>query len=164
MRTKELTKTAVMAALVFVAIYVLKIPGPNGYSHLGDCMILISVLLLGGRKGAWAGGIGAALADLLGGYMQWVLPTFLIKAFMALIMGYVINKWHHKGNWLAGAVLGGIFQIIGYTAVKIFYYGFATAMVMTPGLLVQTAFGLVLTSIFVGVLGTTGILRKVKEM
>ena len=92
MRTKELTKTAVMAALVFVAIYVLKIPGPNGYSHLGDCMILISVLLLGGRKGAWAGGIGAALADLLGGYMQWVLPTFLIKAFMALIMGYVINN------------------------------------------------------------------------
>ena len=155
MRTKELTKTAVMAALVFVAIYVLKIPGPNGYSHLGDCMILISVLLLGGKKGAWAGGIGAALADLLGGYMQWVLPTFLIKAVMALIMGYVIDKWHHSLNWLAGAVLGGIFQIIGYTA---------TAMVMTPGLLVQTAFGLVLTSIFVGVLGTTGILKKVKEM
>lgn len=72
--------------------------------------------------------------------MQWVLPTFLIKAFMALIMGYVINKWHHKGNWLLGAVLGGIFQIMGYTAVKIFYYGFATAMVMTPGLLVQTSF------------------------
>ena len=115
--------------------------------------ILISVLLLGGKKGAWAGGIGAALADLLGGYMQWVLPTFLIKAVMALIMGYVIDKWHHSLNWLAGAVLGGIFQIIGYTAVKIFYYGFATAMVMTPGLLVQTAFGLVLTSIFVGVLG-----------
>ena len=109
-------------------------------------------------------GILDALSDMMGGYMQWVLPTFLIKAFMALIMGYVINKWHHKGNWLAGAVLGGIFQIMGYTAVKIFYYGFATAMVMTPGLLVQTAFGLVLTSIFVGVLGTTGILRKVKEM
>lgn len=106
MRTKELTKTAVMAALVFVAIYVLKIPGPNGYSHLGDCMILISVLLLGGKKGAWAGGIGAALADLLGGYMQWVLPTFLIKAVMALIMGYVIDKWHHSLNWLAGAMLG----------------------------------------------------------
>lgn len=51
-------------------------------------------------------GIGAALADLLGGYMQWVLPTFLIKAVMALIMGYVIDKWHHSLNWLAGAMLG----------------------------------------------------------
>lgn len=98
-----------MAALVFIAIYVLKIPALNGYAHLGDCMILISVLLLGGKKGALAGGIGAALADLLGGYMQWVLPTFLIKAVMALIMGYVIDKWHHNGNWLAGAVLGGYF-------------------------------------------------------
>ena len=96
--------------------------------------------------------------------MQWILPTFLIKAVMALIMGYVIDKWHHNGNWLLGAVLGGIFQIIGYTAVKIFYYGFATAMVMTPGLLVQTALGLALTALFVSVLGTTGILRKVKEM
>lgn len=164
MQTRELTKTAVMAALVFIAIYVLKIPALNGYAHLGDCMILISVLLLGGKKGALAGGIGAALADLLGGYMQWVLPTFLIKAVMALIMGYVIDKWHHNGNWLLGAVLGGIFQIMGYTAVKIFYYGFATAMVMTPGLLVQTALGLALTALFVSVLGTTGILRKVKEM
>lgn len=164
MRTKELTKTAVMAALVFIAIYLLKIPALNGYAHFGDCMILISVLILGGRKGAWAGGIGAALADLLGGYMQWVLPTFIIKALMALIMGSVIDKWSHSWNWLAGAILGGIFQIIGYTAVKIFYYGFATAMVMTPGLLVQTAVGWVCTALFVSVLGTTGILQKGKEM
>ena len=55
--TKEITKIAMMAALVFIAIYSLKVPSLHGYTHLGDCMIFISVLLLGGKKGSIAGGM-----------------------------------------------------------------------------------------------------------
>ena len=55
-------------------------------------MILIGVLTLGGKKGAIAGGIGAALADFIGGYMQWVFPTLIIKFLMAIVMGLFIEK------------------------------------------------------------------------
>ena len=155
-----------MAALVFLATYFIKVPSINGYAHLGDCMILIGVLVLGRKQGAYAGAIGAGLADLIGGYMQWVIPTLIIKFLMAQIMGAAVEHiWRHRTyGWLFGAILGGIWQIIAYTAVKILYYGFATAMVMTPGLLIQTAVGIILTAVFVSVLHASGLLKKVKEM
>ncbi|TJX15164.1 ECF transporter S component [Tissierella creatinini] len=83
-KTKDITKVAIMSSLIFVATYLFKIPTLAGYTHLGDCMIFISVLILGRKKGALAGGIGAAIADFLGGYMHWVLPTFFIKLVMGL--------------------------------------------------------------------------------
>ena len=89
---KDITKTAMMAAITFIGIYTVKIPSLHGYSHMGDCMIFLSVLILGTRKGALAGGIGAALSDLLGGYMHWVIPTFIIKYIMATVMGLFIDK------------------------------------------------------------------------
>ena len=42
-RTMAVAYTALMAALVFVATYLIKIPNPatGGYSHMGDCMIFL---------------------------------------------------------------------------------------------------------------------------
>ena len=65
-RTSDITITAAMAALVFLGTYIFKIPTISGYIHLGDCMILLTVALFGMKKGAAAGAIGGALADLLG--------------------------------------------------------------------------------------------------
>ena len=95
--TKNLTKVAIMSALVCIATYFFKIPSLNGYTHLGDSMIFMSVLILGWKRGALAGGIGAALADFLGGYMQWVIPTFLIKISMGIIMGLIAEKVFCQG-------------------------------------------------------------------
>ena len=92
LNTKEIAKCGLMAALTFIFTYTFKIPSPNGYTHLGDCFVLLGVLVLGRKKGALAGGIGAALSDLLGGYMVWVLPTFFIKAIMAYVMGTIVEK------------------------------------------------------------------------
>lgn len=163
---KEITKTAAMAAIVFILTYTFKIPFPNGYTHLGDCAILIGVIVLGRKKGAWAGGIGAAMADLISGYAQWIIPTLIIKFLMATVMGIIMEKamQESKINFLVGAVVGGLVQIVGYTAVKIVYYGFAQAMVMTPGLLIQTAVGIVITLVFVSVLRASGILERVKAI
>ena len=45
--TKDITKIAIMAALVFVATFLIKIPSLNGYTHIGDSMVIISALILG---------------------------------------------------------------------------------------------------------------------
>ena len=63
-KTNKLVLTALMVCLVLLATYIIKIPSPftQGYVHLGDTMIFLSVLLLGKKGGAAAAGLGSALA------------------------------------------------------------------------------------------------------
>ena len=76
--------TAMFAALVTVFTAFIKIPSPFGYAHAGDSMIYLAASVLSRTLRALASSIGASLADLLSGYAQWCLPTFIIKAFNAL--------------------------------------------------------------------------------
>ena len=163
---KDLTATAISAALVFVMTYVFKIPAPSGYTHLGDCMIFISVLLLGTRRGAFAGGIGAALADGLGGYTHYILPTFFIKAIMAIIMGtftYKIFKGK-KWGWFVGAVIGGSVQVFLYTVIKIPMYDLTYALSRLPGNIAQTATGIAVASVIIAVLNESGVISRLRSM
>lgn len=144
-RTKKLAMSALMIALIFVCTYTIKIPNPatGGYSHMGDCMIFLAVIVLGKKQGALASGLGGALSDLLSGAAMWVLPTFIIKYIMGWMMGSVLYKNKQHG-WIIGAVIGGIWQIIAYTLVKIPMVGGAPAIASIPGILTQTVVGLVI--------------------
>lgn len=162
--TRDITSAAIIAALVFIATYTFKIPAPNGYTHLGDCMIFIGVLVLGSRKGALAGGIGAALADAVGGYSEWIIPTFFIKGLMALIMGLFTYKLlkNNRFGWLVGAVVGGIVQITLYTVVKIPFSGLAYALTRLPGNIAQTFIGIAAAGVIITVLNEGGIINKLR--
>lgn len=92
---KSLCFTALMAALIFVFTYTFKIPLGTGYTHLGDAVIFLSIALLGSKKSSLAAGIGAALGDLVGGYAQWIAPTFFIKLIMVLICGVFAEKTNY---------------------------------------------------------------------
>ncbi len=144
--TMDIAVTGLMAALVFTGTYFFKIPSTFGYTHLGDCMIILTVCLFGTRRGMVAGAIGAGLADLIGGYPVWVLPTMCLKALWALIVGLFMYKLfpNHKYSWLVGAIVGGIVHTIGYTLVKIPLYGMTLALaeLFTTGC--QSAAGVVL--------------------
>lgn len=166
LRTKDLTKMAIMSALVYLGTYFIKIPSINGYTHLGDCMIFVAILILGWRKGALAGGIGAALADLLGGYMQWVIPTLFIKAIMAAIMGLMTEKLfpNLRFGWVIGASVGGIFQVIGYTLVRMLLYGKALGITELPMLTLQTVSGVALAFVFVTTLSEANVIKRLKEI
>lgn len=93
LNVQKLTLCGVMAALVFVMTYFPKIPVPvtGGYVHLGDGAIFLSVLLLG-PLGIPAAAVGSMLSDLIGGYMVYVLPTFLIKGLVALVAWKLCRK------------------------------------------------------------------------
>lgn len=79
-RTRLLAMTALFAALGCVATTVIKVPSPTGgYMNLGDTAVLLGAYFLGPAYGALAGGIGPALADLLGGYPMYVPGTLLSK-------------------------------------------------------------------------------------
>ena len=163
---RTLTKMAMMATITFVGIYAIKVPVPNGYIHIGDCMIFLSVLLLGTKRGALAGSIGAAMADLLAGYVHWVFPTFIIKFCMAFVMGLFIDKLlpHAKWNWLLGAVVGGILQIILYFAADTVMFGMALGIADIPGNTIQTVAGIILTGVMVTLFQKSGIMHRLKDI
>lgn len=163
--TKDITATAIAAALVFITTYTLKIPAPSGYTHLGDCMIFVSVLILGTRRGALAGGIGAALADGLGGYTHYIVPSFFIKAIMAVIMGFFTYRLlsGKKYGWLVGAIIGGAVQVFLYTVIKIPMYDIAYALARLPGNILQTGTGIAAAAIIIAVLNESGVINRLRS-
>ena len=167
MKTRSITATALMAALVFAGTYFFKIPSPfGGYAHLGDCMIILGVCLLGTTRGMLAGAIGAGLSDLLGGYMIWVLPTAVIKGVWALLMGLIMYKLmkNSRIGWLVGAVVGGLVQVVLYTVVKIPLYGQYGALAEVPLLIGQTVCGIVFGSVLYLIFAKSSILGKLRTL
>lgn len=155
-KIKEMVYTSLFAALICVATFIIKIPSPvtNGYTHLGDGFVFIAVLLLGRKNGAWAGAIGAALADLIGGYSFYAVPTFIIKGIMALIMGIVIEKLpvNIKYKWVVGAVMGSVWQVLAYYAVGSMMVGsFISTISEIPGNTIQSMTGIITAAAFMGV-------------
>jgi len=118
--TKRMVYTALMTALVFVSTYAIQIrvPFTGGYIHLGDSMVFLSGLLLGPLFGAFAAGVGSAFADLLGGYTMWIIPTFLIKALMAGLVGVIIHYTQHKLRTYASVAFTSLWIL--FTAFMLF--------------------------------------------
>lgn len=162
-KIKNLCETALFIAIVFLGIFIIKFPGPFGYAHIGDSMIFLSVLMLGGKRGAVAGGLGAAIADIVSGYTIWAVPSMICKAAMALVMGAMIK--HHvfglKGRilWIVAAIAGGITQGIGYVIFWYALFGKAAAIAAVPGLIFQAVSGIIIAFVISEALQKTSLKR-----
>lgn len=131
---QKIVMTAMMMCLVMIATMFIRvpIPGTQGYVHLGDSMVFLSVLILGWKCGAVASAFGGLLADVLGGAAAWAPWTFGIKGIMAVILGLIAMKLSERssisrGGFLfgeaAGMVLAGIFMVAGYYFAEGVMYG-----------------------------------------
>ncbi len=112
-----LAMTAVMIAIVAVATGFLPkvpIPGTGGYVHLGDIFVFFAAFAFGPIVGAVAGGIGCALADILGGYAVWAPLTVVAHGLEGLVAGYLAYRLYHgKGIWgLIVAWAGGAICLV----------------------------------------------------
>lgn len=161
---KSIAETGIFMAIVFIGVYFIKIPSPGGYAHIGDSMIFLTVLFLGTKRGAIASGVGAAIADILGGYMVWVIPTLVFKGVMAYVMGTLITKkafgLHGRALWIVSAIIGGIAQSIGYTIVRAFVYGPAIAVASIAGLAFQVISGVIIALVLSEALRKTALKDK----
>lgn len=161
---RKLVLGALLAALVFVATYVVQIPSPTqGYVNLGDCFVLLAGFLLGPWYGAAAGGIGSALTDLLAGYAHYVPGTFVIKALVAIVASLIYRAMHKK---VAGAIVGGV---LGEMIMVAGYFGYSglilgkglAAAASIPGNLVQGAVGLLAGVLLLIVVKRTNLETKI---
>ena len=150
---KKLILAALFAALSCVATMSIRIPTPGtgGYIHPGDAIVILSGVILGPVWGFFAGGIGSALSDLIGGYFVYVPITFVIKGLVALVAGHLYQKIGktQKSRYVA-VVLGGVADIIlvagGYFVCEYFIYG-AGAAASIPANIIQGIGGLVISCI-----------------
>lgn len=99
--TKYLCLAAVMASIIYVFTAFFHIPSHTGYTHIGDAFVYLAAALLPLPYAMGAGAVGAALADLLGGYAVWAPASIVIKAVTALFFTRRGEKILCRRNLLA---------------------------------------------------------------
>ncbi len=163
-----LVKVAVMAAITFVSAYVLHVPYINGnVLHLGDGMVFIGAVILGPVWGAVSAAIGMSLFDVISGYAVWAPFTFVIKAVMALVAGLFAAGLRaevvKRSAWvkaLIGMILGALLMVAGYYVAEGLLYGnWKTPVLMIPGNLAQSGFGVIVGMVILMALWRTAFKR-----
>ncbi len=142
-------------ALVFLMTSFSKVPIPLGYAHLGDAVIFLSALYLPRRAACGAAAVGSALADLVGGFPIWVIPTLFIKCGMAYIVGRMAKGERRPLTLpVAGSfILSSLWLTVGYTAAGALLYGsLFVGLSSAPGLLMEGAVNTIAALIAAGVL------------
>lgn len=133
-KTKLLTKSALFAALVYVATLTGAVCpiGSGAYLHIGDALVYSSALVLPLPFAMLSSAIGGALADITLGSAMYALPTFIIKGLTAMF-AVLLSKLSKKP--LLSDVLicaSGAVTVLGYFVAESIMY----ALSSTGGLLV----------------------------
>ena len=114
--------TAVFTALVCMStmVFSVYIPSTEGFFNIGESMVFLSALLFGPYIGAFAGGVGSALADLILPYYYYAPGTLVVKACEGFVVGMLRKnapRFSSKSHWqlftllfglIAGCLLAGI--------------------------------------------------------
>lgn len=154
-KIKKLVLSALMAAVVCVATAVISIPLPgNGFANLGDCFIIVCGGLLDPWWGFGAAAVGAALSDIILGYVVYAPATFIIKGIMALAV-YFITSGYGKSSTLKtaiAAVCAEIIMVLGYFLFEIMLYGAGVAIPDLFGNAMQGAVGAIAGTVLLTVL------------
>ncbi len=153
--------SAMLSALIFAATFLVKIPLPVGYVHVGDGIVFLASALLPLPYAMLSAAIGVALADLCSGYAIYIPVTVLIRILTVLCLSR--KKPLLSARNLIGLAASIIICAVGYWAFEaIFVYesGIA-ALAGLPFNIAQSTLGAV---IYIVVSKTAGKwLRKAVE-
>ena len=113
------------------------IPGTGGYLNLGDMTVVFCGLFLGARWGGFAGGIGSAAADLIGGFFIFIPITFVAKG----LEGFIAGSFGRKNPYLL--IIAVLAMVSVYFVAEIFIpgMGFSAALSELPFNLIQALVG-----------------------
>ena len=138
---------AVSAALVAVFTIAVRIPVPAtaGYISLCDAAVVFVSYAFGPFTGLIAGGLGSAFADLLGGYPQFALLSFIVHGLEALLAGLLVKKNSQSiPTMIVGAIISLLIVCAGYLLLEtLFITTFSSALVEVPMNALQSGVGAV---------------------
>lgn len=153
---KDLVLGALGIALVFLATYLIKVPnGIQGYFNLGDGFILLFASILNPFLAFLVGGVGSALADVVGGYGIYFLPTLIIKGLEAVLVSYMITKISPKTKYIA-YLLGSCIMVGGYFVADAFINeSWQLSLTGIPSNMIQAGAGIVIACIALPIIQKT---------
>lgn len=134
---------AIMIAVtaVFTILVRVPIPATQGYFNFSDVAVYFSAFAFGPVLGLIAGGVGTAIADLIGGFPQWAVLTLLAHGLQGLVAGLLGRGKNLPGlivAWLAGAL---VMMAIYFLGEGLILTGWGPALVELPANLLQNVVG-----------------------
>ena len=154
----KITYTAIFTAIIMLCTMLIKFSTGlgEGYIHFGDCFIYLSACILPFPYCLVASAIGGALADILGGYAVWAIPTAIIKILIALpfMIACRRNKTEKILNVKTASmpIISGIFTILGYFVAECILYSVESATLSILGNTIQAVSSGILFIIVAGAL------------
>lgn len=132
-RFSSFTPLKLTAAIVFAAMvcavtlsFTLSVPITGGYFNLGETVIYVAALVFGPFVGAIAGGVGAAIADIVVA-PPFALGTLAIKSIEGAIVGFLGKKLTlktSKSAWkIYTTLLGIVIGVLLATTGAVYYSG-----------------------------------------
>ena len=159
----RISLVAIMTAVVAVFTLIIRIPSPiGGYISLCDAAVSFAAYAFGPFPGLIAGGLGAAFADLVGGFPQWAVISFIVHGIEAFLMGLVIRK---NSSSIAMKILAAVIAVVivsgGYLLLTTLFglTVFSEAILEVPGNIAQSAVGAV-----IGLLLYTGVRKAYRPL
>ncbi|WP_367341671.1 ECF transporter S component [Limosilactobacillus sp.] len=116
MQNKRLQKTIFAALLLAITvvlgrIFLIPIPMTRGNINLCDAPILLASMLLGPISGLVVGGFGGLLLDLISGYSQYMIFSFISHGLEGFLAGWIIKR---SGKKKIALLVGVVIMVIGY--------------------------------------------------
>jgi len=121
--TKKACYTALMMAVTFIMIMIVRIPIPNGYIHLGDCAVFLSGYILGPVFGPLAAIIGACSADYFSGFAVYIIPTAIAKGSMAWLTAWALQRNIDRKIKIGIMVFASVIMTFVYYLSELIMYG-----------------------------------------
>lgn len=147
MQSRDVALRASFTALVFIATAIIPpipISATGGYLNFGESVIFISALLFGGVTGGFAGGVGAALADLALGFGSFAPITLVVKGVEGYLVG-VIGQGAPMRRRLLAVIVGGVVLVTGYFIFEVALFGFPAALAEVPFNVLQAVVGIIIS-------------------
>lgn len=144
-KIKKMCFSAMFAAMIF-GLTMLHIPiGAGGYIHIGDALIYITALLMGGPWAFLSAAIGAAVADIVSGFAVYAIPSMIIKMLIAVPFA-LVSKKEEKLLSARTALLtipSGAVTILGYFIADLILYREGAVADLIPNLIQAVGSGIV---------------------
>ena len=138
---------ALLIALTTVFTLVIRVPVPatQGYVNLSDVAVTFTGLVFGPWVGFVAGGVGAALADLLGGYAQFAWLSFIAHGLEGLTIGFLGRGRRSAPGMIFAWLAGSLVMIVCYLLGEgLFLTGWPAALAEVPANAFQALLGAVI--------------------
>lgn len=152
------------AAMIF-GLTMLHVPiGAGGYIHVGDAVIYVTAMLMGGPWAFFSAAIGAACADIVSGFAVYAVPSAIIKILIAVPF-VLISKKQSKLLSVRSAIftiISGVITVLGYFAADLILYR-EGAIADLPANIIQAAGSAVVFIVLAFALDRAGIKQRFEK-